>query len=87
MTEEQSQRLAKDIANQLWKPVRFVAAITLLSLGVLYWWNHDKPVDPTDPPEGRSGLLYWKDHGTGVEYIGNPHGGIVVRQIKEDGEE
>lgn len=38
-------------------------------------------LDPTDKDGwNRSGLAYYVDHETGVEYVGTPYGGIMVRE-------
>lgn len=43
-------------------------------------------VDPTDESGWkRSGLSYYVDHGTGVEYVGTRHGGLMLREgVTED---
>lgn len=42
--------------------------------------------DPTDQSGWkRSGLSYYVDHGTGVEYVGTRHGGLMLREgVGED---
>jgi len=56
-----------------------ILALSEMAFGPFDWLN---PPDNTDPPGERSGLILYKDHGTGIEYLGTVHGGLIERVVE-----
>jgi hypothetical protein len=51
----------------------------LFALLLMYALQGGAAKDDTDPPSGRSGMRLYTDHKTGLQYLGNPMGGITPR--------
>ena len=55
----------------------FIVVTCLFICSVLMSQGCDK--DDTDTQDKRSGLVLYTDHKTGLQYLGNPMGGITPR--------
>lgn len=79
----QAEAITKGVLRQVLIATFTLIFWALLIAGFLNLFNIG--IDPTDLSGWkRSGLAYYKDHGTGVEYVGTRHGGLMIRETGDE---
>ena len=83
MFDSQHEKIAKTYTKGVLKQLLssfFALLVWVFIITVIanaFGWG----VDPTDKSGwDRSGLIYYVDAGTGVEYVGTRHGGLMIRE-------